>query len=270
MNQDQRVIFVATDISKDVNDFRAGNADFAYTAGQYLYIGSLLPFNNLWFQLSSLNLVTTVPTIEIWYNNAWTAAVDVIDETRGLKQSGRLQWNTHYDRSWQVEAEASRIPALASFEIYNFYWLRISWSVTMTASTQIAYIGQKFSDDAVLQSFYPDLLLPNVLASFETGKTDWDEQHYMAAEHIIRDLKKRNVIKARGQLLDHCLLTDASAYKVAEIVYSAMGTAYADHKIDAGKKYIEALDLKYFNVDHNASGRLEPVERVINTSFGTR
>lgn len=270
MNQEQRVIYETTDISKEVNDFRAGVADFAYTVGQYLYIGSLLPFNNLWFEMNSLNLVTTVPTVEIWYNSTWTPAVDVVDETNGLKASGRLQWNTHIDKSWMQELKTERIPALATFSIYNMYWMRISWSVTMTATTKIAYVGQKFANDQTLKSFYPDLLLANILDSYQTGKTDWNEQHFMAAEHIVRDLRKRNIIKTRSQLLEHSFFADAACHKVAEIVYTAFGSPYLEQRDGASKAYTDALNVSYYGVDQDADGRLDPCERQISTQFGTR
>lgn len=270
MNTEQRVIFNTTDITKEVNDFRVGTAPFSYVAGQYLYIGSVLPFNNLWFQMGSLNLVTTVPTLQIWYNSAWTDAVDLVDETNGLKASGRIQWNTHIDKSWMQELKTSRITELSTFNIYNMYWARLSWSVTMTAGTTIAYIGQKFSDDTSLKSFYPDLLLANILDSFQTSKTDWNEQHFMAAEHIVRDLRKRNIIKARSQLLDHTLFADAACHKVAEIVYTAMGTPYLESKTEAIKAYNAALNVSFYGVDLDRDGRLDPCERQISTTFGTR
>jgi hypothetical protein len=270
MSQEQRVIYNATDISTDTDDFRSGVANFNYATGQYLYVGAALPFNNLWIEMDTVNAIAAVPTIEMWYDGQWTPAVDVIDQTAGLTATGRIQWNTDIDKGWNIEQKSSNVTGLSAFEIYNFYWLRLSWSATMTIGTKIAYIGQKFSTDSILRSFYPDLLLANVLDSYKTGKTNWNEQHFMAAEHIVRDLKKRGIIKARGQLLDYALFADASCNKVAEIVYTAFGIPYADAKKDAREKYDENLNITFYSVDQNADGRLDPEEKRISTNFGTR
>jgi len=267
---DQRVIHNTTDISTDVNDFRSGTRTFAYTSGQYLYIGSVLPFNNIYFELGTLNDITSALSVDIWFGNAWVAAVDVIDQTNGLKLSGRIQWNTNRLKGWDFEQDSSTITGLSATAIYDMYWLRMSWSSSLKATTSIKYMGQKFSSDSMLFSFYPDLNSTQVLTSFASGKTTWDEQHYMAAEHIVRDLKKANVIMARSQILDYSILIDASCHKIAEIVYSAFGKPYFEQLGHARGAYKEALNLRFFNLDQNADGSLNPSERSISTSFVTR
>src|SRR4051812_15153423 len=92
----QRVIDNATDISVKVNDWRALTHTFAYTSGNYLYVGSEVPFNNLYFDIGTANAVTgTTVSAQIWWANSWNSAVDVIDETANangasLAQSGRI------------------------------------------------------------------------------------------------------------------------------------------------------------------------------------
>lgn len=267
MNKEQRVIYQTTDISKDVNDYKTGSFAYAPTTTDYLYIGSVLPFNNIWLKSLTPNTTTGIkPIIQIWYNNQWTAAVDVVDETLGLTQSGRLQWGTHYDRSWDFEDKTADIPELNTFSIYNMYWMRISWDTNFDLTTTLDYVGQKFSNDVDLGAFYPDLLQAGILETYKTGKTTWDDQHYMAAEHIVRDLRKGDIIKSRSQILEHSLFTDASCHKVAEIVYTAFGPSWLDMKNSARNSYLEALDMKHLSIDKNADGKLDPVER---TEFGT-
>lgn len=406
MRFEQRVLHQTTDISETVNDYRTGAYTFPYETGDYLYIGSAVPFNNLWFEVGTANYVdvyevqtltfpavvdadpsdyiviydqtgtswavaldttgadadptgaawlavsgarrikvdisgvttpaqvaalaliglnsltgftaritlanigsgaltstqtaygatinpaphnaddtgvgnilgveTTpgsvgaVPTLEIWFGNEWVPAVDVADGTNGLSTSGRLQFNTEYTKSWDVELRSYDVTGLETTSIYNMYWFRLSWSNDFKPTTTIKYIGQKFSDDNTLYSFYPDLAQSQILAAFEAGKTDWNEQHYMAAEHIIRDLVKRSIIRSRGQLLDYYLLVDASCHKVAEIVYTAFGIPYFDQLKVARTAYKEAIDLKYFKADQNGDGRLDPFEKKVEAGFGTR
>jgi hypothetical protein len=267
---EQRVIHNGSDVSFEVNDYRTGAFTFAYQTGQYLYIGSNMPFNNLWFEMGTLNLVPASVTIEMWWGNEWVSAVDVLDQTNGLRATGRIQWNTDLYEGWEREERAQDVTGLSGVKIYNMFWLRMSWSANLTATMTIKYIGQKFSNDDILASYYPDLSLSTIKAAFETGKTTWDEQHYMAAEHIIRDLKKRGIITSRSQILDYDLFTDASCHKVAEIVYQAFGNSYAEQLKMAREAYKEALNIKYFNVDQNADGRLDPIERNISTGFMTR
>jgi hypothetical protein len=268
--QDQRVLYNSIDISPKVNDFRAGVQAFAYTSGSYLYIGSIAPFNNLWFEFGTLNTNQLAPTIQVWWGNAWQNVVDIIDETDGALASGRITWSTDRLKGWDLEQTTEDVAGLTAYKIYWRYWLRISWPGNFSIGTTLKYVGQRFSSDDVLYSFYPDLSLADIKAGFETGKTTWDEQHYMAAEHIIRDLKKRDVIRSRSELLDWALLQDAACHKVAELVYTSFGTPYAELRAAAGKDYNAALNIKYFNTDKNANARLEPCEREITTHFGRR
>lgn len=270
MNFDQRALHQTTDISNQVNDYRTGTYTFPYQTGEYLYFGSIFPFNNLWVELGTLNVVPATASIDIWWGNAWEPAVDINDQTSGLTASGRIQWNTNIDKGWDLEQRSFDVTGLSTTKIYDMYWLRMSWSANLTVGTTLKYIGQKFANDDILQSFYPDLGRSDIKAAFETGKTTWDEQHYMAAEHIIRDLKKRNIIQARSQLLDYSLFVDASCHKLAEIVYTAFGSPYFDQLKQAKDDYSKALNQKYFNVDKNADGRLDTVDRNFSTAFMTR
>jgi len=269
--QNQRVIHSTTDISALVNDFRSGFHLFPYQTGEYLYIGSVLPMNNLWFDMKVPSVVNgAVPTVEIWWANAWHSAVDLIDETDGLKKTGRIQWNTDRFKSWDFEQTSEDVQGVQSFKIYWKYWLRVSWSANLSVTTEIKYVGQRYSSDTVLYSFYPDLRAPALMSAFETGKTNWNEQHYMAAEHIERDLKKRGIIKDRAQIMDWHMLQDASCHKVAEIVYTSFGEPYADQLARARKDYNEAVNLKHYNLDVSGNGSLEPIERKFSTDFMTR
>jgi len=271
MIQNQRVIYNGTDISTKVNDYRSTTTQaFAYEVGQYLYIGSVLPMNNIWFHMSTLNTVNATVSVKIWWANAWTDAVDVIDETNGLKASGRIQWSPHRDKGWDWEQDSKDVTGLESFAIYWKYWLRISWSASMSNNTALRYIGQKYSDDSTLYAIYPDLSNTDLLAGFAAGKTTWDDQHYVAAQCIERDLRTRNIIKDRSQILDWSLLQEASCHKVAEIAYRAFGQPYAEQLARASKDYSNALNLSFYNVDQNANGKLDPVERHITTHFAAR
>lgn len=270
MIHDQRVMYNTLDVSAKVNDFRSSAQAMAYTTGSYLYIGAILPFNNLWFEMGVANTNAATVTVEIWYANAWVSAIDVIDQTVGLTATGRLMWNTDRLKGWDIEQSTEDVTGLTSFNIYNRYWVRLSWSANFSGTSSVKYIGQKFSTDDILYSFYPDLNNTTTLTSFESGKTTWDEQHYMAAEHIVRDLKKQNIIKSRGQIMDWSMFEAASCHKIAEIVYTAFGRPYFEQLAEAKKAYKDAMNLQFFDVDLNANGSLDPVERRDSTHFVRR
>lgn len=271
MFSEQRVLFDTVDISEDVNDFRAGTADFDYVAGSFLYVGSVIPFNNLWVEMDTPNSTANpVVSIDIWDGNSWNPAVDIIDQSVGMTATGRLMFSPDFDKSWTLMDKSERVTGLETTKIYNLYWLRLSWDVDFDMGTKIAYIGQKLSDDAVLFSYYPDLNNTNLMTAFATGKTSWDEQHFMAAEQITRDLKRRGIIRDRGAILNPRLFVEASCHKVAEIIYTSMGPGYFELRQDVGKKYLDALNLKNYDQDVNADGKLDPDERQISTAFMTR
>ncbi len=268
---DQRVFHASTDISAKVNDFRAGVHTFSYTSGQYLYIGSVLPLNNLWFEIGTANDVAATLSIDIWYGGAWVSAVDIMDETSGLFTTGRISWNTDIGKSWDREAESRNVTGLpASSRIFDMYWMRMSWNVTLKATTTLKYIGQKFSIDSVLESIYPDLRTADIKTAFATDKTTWDEQHYIAAEEIIGDLKQKDIIVSREQIMDYKLFEKASCHKIAEIVYRSFGQPYFEQLAEAKKDYSKAMAIKFPNVDLNADGKLDDAEKRMNISFLTR
>lgn len=270
MIQDQRVIYSGSDISINVNDFRSSSALIPYEVGQYIYVGSILPFNNLWFDLLVKNTLPTTISVDIWWGNAWVPAVDILDESEGMTKNGRLNFNTNRLKGWDIEQTTDDVAGLEAFEIYWRYWVRLSWSADFNPLTSISYVGQRFSNDEVLYSFYPDLSQQDILLSFESGKTTWDEQHYMAAEHIVMDLKKRNIVRSKSQLMDWSIFQAAACHRIAEMVYMAFGSPYFDQMKEARKSYNEAMNIKFYQADLNASGSLDPAERTISTGYGRR
>jgi len=100
--------------------------------------------------------------------------------------------------------------------VYDKYWVRISFDLTLGATCALSFIGNKFSDDTDLFYEYPIFNSSNFLTAFKSGKTDWEEQHVKAAELIIDDLQKKSVIIGAGQILDRKKFIGASVCKVAE------------------------------------------------------
>jgi hypothetical protein len=264
----QRVIHETTDISVAVSDFRVGNYALGYSAGEFIYIGASSPFNNIWMELFTPEVASVgSPTIEVWYNGAWSPVVDVIDQTEGLTKSGRISWALHIDSGWNLEQKSETV-GLTTFQIYNRYWLRMSWASAF--SVELSYIGQKFSTDSALSAMYPDLMQSAILNGFKAGKINWDEQHFMASESVVKEIRKRNIALDRNQIFDWTVFEDASSHKVAEIVYHAFGAPYREHVSMANKRYLEELNSRFYVVDVNQNGHIEQAEIYNKSGWLTR
>jgi hypothetical protein len=273
----QRVLHGTTDISQTINDFRTGAYTFAYQAGQYLYLGSEKPFNNLYFEVGTANDQASVASVDIFWGVAWHAAVDVIDDTAAagasLAESGRISWSTDIFKGWDLIDRPAQYSALGvTAEIYWMYWARLKWSADLNASTTLKYLGQKFSDDTALFSYYPDLKSSDVMTAYGAGaaKSDWNEQAYMAAEIIIRELMAKKIILARGQIFDWTRFLEPSCHKVAELVYRGLGSAFDARREAAAKDYKAAMNRDFFRVDVDQDGQLSPRDKAYSQTFMTR
>ncbi len=241
---------IAEDLSARLNNFYSDTQVIDYTiTADKLYIGSDVPFNHRYIMMSVVNVTAAVMTIEIWDGNAWVAAVDVIDDTQAtagtpLGRSGIIQWATEKNGSWAKAASTENMTnsGLESLKIYNMYWVRISFSATLTATMALKYVGHKFSKDEDLGGYYPDLNRSTALSSYATGKTNWDEQHILAGEEIFTWLRSKRALWAKGQIFNIEAFTSAAVHKVAQIVYSAFGDEYADRMETAESRYDEALE----------------------------
>jgi hypothetical protein len=277
--QNQRILFddngTESDLSLSLNDFRTGSQTLPYVNGEdYLYIASDLPFNHRYFKVKTANDESSTLSVDVWFGNEWVSAVDVIDRTessgKSLATSGVVEWKTDRNKGWEIELDSEDVTGIDKVGIYNLYWVRLSWSADLKVTTELDYIGHKFSTDDILYSYYPDLNSSSLMSAFESGKTDWNEQHFMASETVIRDLKRKNIIRSESQILNHELFVVPAIHKVAELIYRGLGKSYDENTKAARKYYDESLDLKYFNVDVNRDANLSQRERGIRTGWFRR
>jgi hypothetical protein len=254
------------DLSVNLSTYLTGTETIGITAAQdALYIGSDLPFNHRHFEVLTANDQASVVTIDIWDGTTWRAAVDIIDQTavggKTLTQSGIISFTPDRFRVWGMQPTTEDISDLSTLKIYNLFWIRIHFSGNLKASTALKYVGFKFSDDLDLAAEYPDLASSNLLSAFKTGKTDWTDQHFIAAEWIVRELRSKNLILSQNQILDWTLYKSASVHKVAEIIFRAFGDDYLEEMKAAQFAYKAAMEIKGVNLDQNANGQLDPLER---------
>ncbi len=256
------------DISREVNTITAGSRVFNYTTAEdYLYIGGDMPFNHRYFQLTSaVNAVDATCSVEVWDGSAWNAVAYTLDETqsttgKSLSGNGLISWVPDRNKSWGLEQTTENIAALSTLKIYDMYWVRLSWSATLTNTTALFYIGHKFSSDADLAERYPDLIRTDVLDAFTTSKTTWNTQAVLAAEEIVQDLRRRRIVKSRNQILNVDQFNNASVHKTAQIIYNSFGAGMETARSNARSEYKTAMDLMVFDVDTTGDARLDQIEK---------
>jgi hypothetical protein len=275
----QRIIYsdngVLADSSLALCEYMAGDKTIAMVTGEdYIYIGSIVPFNHLYIDVKTANTTTSSLTIEVYNNNVWESCVDILDNTsvggKTLSQSGIVQFALDYLKGWSYESYSNDIPELAGSKLYDMHWLRIGVSASLSLTTTINYIGHRFCTANDLYSLYPLLNNAGLLEAYKTGKTSWDEQILIASEFIIRDLIGRGIIKAGGQIFDYQRFKHPCIYKTAEVILGAFGSAYTDERNDARKAYNDNINSGRFNIDNKKDGRLDDYDREATSYFFTR
>ena len=272
--QQQRILWKddasAVDLTASLNNYRADSETTALAAAaDYLFIGSDLPFNHKYIELSTVNAAASVLSVDIWWANAWHDAVDLIDQTilsgASLGKSGLVQWSPGEFKGWDPEQDSDDVTGLTGTKIYDMYWVRLAFTADLTAGTAVKYIGHKFCDDADLEGTYPIVKPSGLKTAWASGKTDWKDQIFDASEVIVRDLKRTGIIKSPAQLMDPELLRNACVHKAAALIFHGLGTAYIDMKKEAEKAYSSALDMKMFVVDRTGDARAQPSERYMTS-----
>ena len=276
----QRVFFdnngTFEDLSTRVNEFRSENATIPVETTDYIYIASERPFNSRYFNLSTVNSNAATMTLEVWNGDSWFEPVDLIDGTDGFTKSGYVRFNLDPDgvnHTWTREPRSKDVAGVGTqADVYEMYWSRISFSADLSITTAMAHIGVLFSQDVDLFSYYPDLNNTNLMTAWESGKTNWQEQTFSAASEIMRELKRKSILKdfSGFGIMEPDLFNEASIHKTAQIIYSGLGKSFTDEGLAAFRSYNEAIDRAFFVIDQNCSGTVEQAEKMIRTGFITR
>ena len=272
----QRVLFndngTEYDHSVILNDYLTDSVTLPFVKDEdYLYIASDMPLNSKYFVVSTANDEAATISIDIWFNNDWVSAVDIIDETSEsgvpLAKSGLIRWKTNRLKGWDCEQDSEDVTGVDAVGIYDRFWTRIKWSESLKAETAIKYLGHKFCDDNELHTFYPELRDSDLQEAFEDGKTDWIDQEIAASEGIMTELVSRRIVYSPAQVMNTELFKMAAIHKTAHLIFSAMGRSHEEDAAKAKIMYEQSMNMKNFQVDINQSGNLDPVERVVTTTY---
>lgn len=236
-----------------------------------IYLGSDLPFNHRWFEVSSANAVACDISIELWNGQSWKSAVDVIDQTKlagaTLAQSGFISWVPDRDHTWDMEQTTADMSDLSTLKIYDMFWVRLKFTADVTGTTALKYIGHKFSSDADLVAEYPSMASATLKGAYSTGKTTWTDQHFLAAEYIIQEMRAQRLVWSPNQILDWAQFKPASVHRTAAIIFTALGQDYVEELKSAMDQYKSALKIKAFNIDQNANARVDAKETKSRVEF---
>lgn len=275
MSQWIRLVFddngTYTDRSIDNADNTTTNVYAIVAAQDSLLIGQSFPFNNFLVDLSVVNTETSSLSIQYWGSNAWQDAVDVLDGTSlsgaTFGRSGVVQFSPDRDTAWTLVEDTSNSfepTELQGFEIYNMYWIKLSFSADLTVTTALRNISYAFTSDDILESLDPEV--DRYLSSWETGKTTWLEQIKVASQMVVYDLKARGVVYNNGQIIkieDFAMIT---AFRTLMNIYGILGSSHADRLVWASESYSKLMNQKNFSVDQDLDGlrsRSEDIGRAI-------
>ncbi len=229
-----------------------------------IYIGSELPFNHRYFLIPTGNTNAAKVKVEVWDGDEFVEVNDVIDQTddgtgKAFAQSGIISWNLAQEDTWSREDtndQGDKVTGLTDVNIKNLYWAKITLDSDPTDIT-FQFSGYKFSDDEELGIEYPDLLDAEMLDAFKSGKTDWVDQAILATDKVIRDLKRRAIIRSANQVLDWDVFRPAAVHKTAEIIYKSFGDDYRDNKRDARADFKTEVENGILNLDLNSNATLD-------------
>lgn len=259
------------DWSVNLDNYHSGTHSMDFIAAEdSIYIGSRLPFNHLYFKLdgANVNANASVMTVSYWDSGEFRSAVDLIDETASsgatLAQSGFVTWSTDRDYGWIREDTnygGNTVTGLTTVEIYDLYWCKITVSADLTAGVAFSWVGQKFSNDNDLGAEYPSLVRSTFIAAYESGKTDWEEQHMVVAELIVDDLIDLGLILERDQILKKDDLKSSSVSRLAQMIFTGMGDDYSKNRELAENEYRARLNKVMPRIDLNINGRIDINER---------
>lgn len=244
-----------SEITKEINRYKSDTYLLTMTTSDAIYVATDFPLNHLYVKMGEVvNTVSSVMEISYWSASGWTPVANINDYTYGLTESGFIDFTPDINESWlrqDTNSSGVTIDELSDVKVYGQYWIKIKFDTNLLPAIELEWIGNKFSDDVDLFSEFPIFNDSTFLTGYEAGKTNWEEQHIKAADLIIQDLKRKNIILGKEQILERDVLLPAATAKVAEIIFNAFGNDYRQQRQDAAIEYSKRIDLSKFVVDLN-------------------
>lgn len=222
--------------------------------GNFLYIATPLPLRTLFMFLNTES--ATSQTLNISYYagaaNGWVSSLQTQDESNGLSVSGYFTMQPDPTKPWALVDDTANVTELNSVRFFNWYWVRISLSGSVTVDLQ--WLGHKFCKSSDITRTLPDTANSRVYQAFGKASANWDDLIIEASYDIIRDLRNMFNIASSAQILDSKDLRKACAYLTASYIYQGLGPAYADAMIGAIERYNKLISSGQVAIDVNQDG----------------
>lgn len=254
-----RVIYNATEITQKMRVPSGETHPFVITAADALYVGYQEKFSTRHFGMGVANTNSLTVSVEYW-NGAWTAVTDLIDQTTGFTRDGFLSWTNAGD--WVLLAQTPAEPEL--------YWVRIKVNASASALTTIDSVLNLFCDDFLLRAYYPELVTDTRF--LPVGRTDFLEQYVAAKDLVVLRLKQDGLIKEESQIIDINEVTVAAVHASAWVILNpiSLSTENREQADNAFTNFTRELNRVKLDIDWNKDGVIEQEEKNTGNIFKAR
>jgi hypothetical protein len=222
-----------------MEDFNSTDTTVSLGSGDSIYVGTLWPIVDLFFNVTSGSSDGRATDVSYWDGNQFRSSGDLLDGTLSSGNSfgtdGHLSWIPDRDYSiTRVSDPNEDISALSGIKVYNRYWYKISFSDAI--SFDIGWMGSLFCSHEDIDSEFPDLTRSDVMSAISAGKTDYLKQIVRASEIVIDDCLNRGKFTNEGEVLDRRELRLATVSKVAEIVYTLLDQEQGTPRLEQARQ----------------------------------
>lgn len=129
------------DYSFQCKDFNVEEFGLELVAAEdYLYVGFEKKFNNFFIAMNIPVVATNTLAAEYWNGSAWVS-LTILDESKGMNQSGFIKWNRPKDNQGNHIWEATTINSI------ELFWIRFKPSADHDVGTKVQGLNILFSND---------------------------------------------------------------------------------------------------------------------------
>lgn len=256
-----RTVKNSTETTKETSTPATSALSFALTTTDKFYVGFKEKFAARYFHLSVANTNACTLTVKYWDGSAFSAVQDLVDQTIGFTTSGFISWQNQTD--WALKA-------LTPITDVELYWIEITVSTNLSATTAMQAVLNLFCDDAMVRQYYPELITDT--RWLPSSRTDYLEQYVAAKDLIVQRLKQKGAIKDESQILDLNEVAIPATHAAAFIIMFPVlsGEEERARAKDAEAEMNKALDMIRMDLDQDNSGIIEEDEEESGQTFRLR
>mgnify|MGYP006405888573 CR=1 FL=1 len=238
---------VFTDYTEAMHEFGRDSTTIAIETADFIYLGREKPFNAAYIEMgSTVNSIASLMTAEYYDESAaaWTALPLLVNEPEVagtcLARSGFIKWDKGIDTDdWTTVA----------IDSITQYWVRLSVSVNITATTSFTAIGILLSDDESLKAYAPKILSMLPVNENDVEASSFVQVHKAARDMVLLELNRGGITKSdvtdgHQEWLDAWDLHDINNVAIAA-AYACLYLIYWDNfDVENDQYFIKAKEYK--------------------------